>query len=252
VGDELRHDAKMKKGLADTPTITTEPGREEKIRNAICFFASEHEKLTHKPLAHTFLYKYLAFLDFASLEKVGRPALGLLSCTMGRGPVPVGIYGKGDKPRDDRFVYVSRGEGRYIVKAAGEPDLSCFSAFELNEMKKLVETYAHQFAKAFDLGGVGLGATVYSTKTRHNRKGGMINYGDVFDDEFFTKQREVRIMSGLQLLTEKYVTQLKDLETRMGEVKHKLETVMEASRLLEEEGLSEDSPPVYSDDNRAP
>jgi hypothetical protein len=35
------------------------------------------------------------------------------------------------------------------------------------------------------------------------------------------------------------------------DVKHKLETVMEASRLLEEEGLSEDSPAVYSDENRA-
>ena len=47
-------------------------------------------------------------------------------------------------------------------------------------------------------------------------------------------------MSGLQLLTEKYVARLKELETQMADVKHKLETVMEASRLLTEEGLSED------------
>jgi|WetSurMetagenome_2_1015567.scaffolds.fasta_scaffold192046_2 hypothetical protein len=241
----------MTKGLADTPAITTMPGKEEKIRNAICFFASEHEKLTGKPLAHNFLYKYLAFLDFASLEGVGRAALGLLSCTMGRGPVPIGIYGKCDKPKDDRFVYVARGEGRYIVKATREPELSCFSAFELNEMKRLVETHARHFAEAFDTGGVGHMATGFSTKAWHNRKDEFINYGDVFDDDFFTKQKEVRIMSGLQLLTEKYVTQLKDLETRMVEIKHKLETVMEASRLLEEEGLSEDGPPMYSDENRA-
>ena len=49
-------------------------------------------------------------------------------------------------------------------------------------------------------------------------------------------------MSGLQLLTEKYVTRLKEIETQMQDVKHKLETVMEASRLLEEEGFSEGYP----------
>jgi hypothetical protein len=49
-------------------------------------------------------------------------------------------------------------------------------------------------------------------------------------------------MSSLQLLTEKYVNQLKELEASMAEVRRKLEIVMEASRLLEEEGFSEDSP----------
>ena len=48
-------------------------------------------------------------------------------------------------------------------------------------------------------------------------------------------------MVSLQLLTEKYVNQLKELEASVAEVKRKLEVVMEASRLLEEEGLSEDS-----------
>lgn len=239
----------MTTGTADTLAVTAIPEKEEKIRNAICFFASEHEKLTRKPLAHTFLYKYLAFLDYASLEKIGRPALGLLSCTMGRGPVPIGVYGKGDKARGAGFVYVSRGPGRYIVKASGKPDLSCFSPFELNEMNRLVATHAHHFARAFDIAGVGHVTMGFSTRTWRERKDEVLNYGDVFDDDFFTKQKEVRIMSGLQLLTEKYVTQLKDLETRMVEIKHKLETVMEASRLLEEEGLSEDNPSVFSSEN---
>jgi hypothetical protein len=57
-------------------------------------------------------------------------------------------------------------------------------------------------------------------------------------------------MSGLELLTEKYVTRLKELEAQEEEVKHKLETVMEASRLLAEEGLSEDAPRVVFPENR--
>jgi hypothetical protein len=48
-------------------------------------------------------------------------------------------------------------------------------------------------------------------------------------------------MSGLHLLTGKYVSQLKELEAQLADVKHKLDTVMEASRLLEQEGLAEDS-----------
>jgi hypothetical protein len=55
----------------------------------------------------------------------------------------------------------------------------------------------------------------------------------------FTR-KEVRTMSGLQLLIERYVRQIKELETRMADAKHKLEIVMEASRLLAEEGLSDD------------
>ena len=51
-------------------------------------------------------------------------------------------------------------------------------------------------------------------------------------------------MNGLQSLVEKYGTQLKELETRMAETKHKLEVAVKASRLLEEEGLSENKPPI--------
>ncbi len=47
-------------------------------------------------------------------------------------------------------------------------------------------------------------------------------------------------MSGLTLLTEKYTNQLTELENKMAELKRKMETVAEASRLLEEEGLSEE------------
>jgi hypothetical protein len=54
--------------------------------------------------------------------------------------------------------------------------------------------------------------------------------------------KEARTTSGLQLLAEKYVTQIKELETRIADAKHKVEVVTEASRLLEEEGLSDDSP----------
>ncbi len=216
--------------------------REEKIKNAICYFASEHERLTHKPLTDTFLYEYLAFLDYASIEKIGRPALGLLYRTKGKGPLRYGTYEKRD---NDCFIFLSQGEGRYVVKATAKPDLTCFSPFELRQMKRLVETYAHRFVKAFDTSGAT--HTGFWKRTWGIGTNAGIDYDDVFDDDFFTKQKEASTMSGLQSLIERYVSQLKELETRMADIKHKLETVMEASRLLEEEGLSENSLPPFRD-----
>ena len=59
--------------------------------------------------------------------------------------------------------------------------------------------------------------------------------------------KKVRTVSGLQLLIERYVVQLKELEARMADVNHKLEIMTETSRLLEDEGLSEANPPPLVD-----
>ncbi len=211
------------------------PHREEKIKNAICFFASEHERLTHKPLTHTLLHKYLAFLDFASIEEIGSPALGLLYRTRGGGPLPIDPSGKRDELEKDCFIFFSAGEGRQLVEAAGEPDLSCFSPFELSEMKRLVETYAHRFVKMFDTHE----AThkVFRNGTWVIRTKAGIDYNN-----FFTKQKEAITMSNLHALIEKYTVKMKEFETSIADVKHKLEIVMEASRLLTEEGLSDEYP----------
>jgi len=59
--------------------------------------------------------------------------------------------------------------------------------------------------------------------------------------------KKVRTVSGLQLLIERYVAQLNELEARMADVNRKLEIITETSRLLEEEGLSEANPPPIVD-----
>jgi hypothetical protein len=217
------------------------PDREGKIKNAICFFAFEHERLARRPLTHTSLYKYLAFLDYATIEKTGRPALGLLYRTRGRHPLPLGTYAKRARLKKDCFIFLPRGGGRYLVKATEEPDVSSFSPLELSEMKKLVETYALRFAKACGVEETRLEATDFWKKTRI-RASENVGYDEVFDDEFITKYKEAYAMAGLHVLIEKYVAQIKELETHLADTKHKLEIVMEASRLLMEEGLSDEYP----------
>jgi hypothetical protein len=211
------------------------PRREEKIKNAICFFASEHEGRTGTLLTHTSLYKYLAFLDYATIETTGRPALGLLYLARMRHPLPIGIYAKLQRSRKERFIFLSRGQGRYLVKATEEPDLSFFSPSEVSEMKGLVETYAHRFAKARDAS-----EAKGFRKRRWMRTGESVSYDDVFDDGFITKYKEAYTMAGLHALIEKYVNQIKEFETRMADTKRKLEVVTEAARLLAEEGLSDE------------
>ena len=67
--------------------------------NAIAFFASEHERLTQKPLAVSSLHTYLTLLDHMSLEKVGRPVFGRHFRRMGK--TLTDPLGRQETPQDD-------------------------------------------------------------------------------------------------------------------------------------------------------
>jgi len=54
------------------------PYRNEKIQNAIAYFAEQHRLRVRRPLYQTFLFKYLAFFDFFCLKETGRPSLELV------------------------------------------------------------------------------------------------------------------------------------------------------------------------------
>ena len=56
-------------------------------------------------------------------------------------------------------------------------------------------------------------------------------------------------MNNLQFLIDKYTEKVAELETQILDIKRKLNIVTEASRLLEEEGLLEESPCVVRDYN---
>jgi hypothetical protein len=225
---------------------TTAPDGEEKIRNAIAFFASEHERLTHKPLSVSSLHRYLALLDHTSMEKTGRPVFGLGHRTKWRLLTESG-GGRKTTRKQDCFVLIP-GRDEYLVKATREPNLSYFSSFELDEMKGLAEVNADRLTKV-------LHRRFSSLETEDRMKLDQVSAElvantpemawteiDVSEHSFFNNREEVGEMAGLGLLMEKYEAQLKELETQMAEVKRKLKIVTEASNLLREEGLSDDEP----------
>ena len=51
------HDVTLSVNIFEDLTRVMIPYQKEKIENAICFFANEHQKKTKHPLYQTFLYK---------------------------------------------------------------------------------------------------------------------------------------------------------------------------------------------------
>ena len=237
----------MKRFIRNLLMAKAVPDGENKVRSAIAFFASEHERLTQKPLAVSSLQTYLTLLDHISLEKVGRPVFGRHFRRMGK--TLTDPLGRQETSQNDCFALILQ-EGEYVVKATKDPDLTYFSSLELDEMKRLVKVNAlrrvlHRQVSSLKDGTRRFDDVIvdFVDDTREEAQAGTENaVMDEFERDFFTKRKEVNEMTGLKLLSEKYETRLSELETQMGEVKRKLETVTEALRLLKEEGILEDDP----------
>jgi len=113
----------------------------EKTNNAICFFAREVYKLRKQYLPQTLLYKFLSYLDFSSIEKLGKPALELEYRAYKNGPVPVGIYNNREGYQTDCFKFEKRGTNKFVVISTKEADLDYFSEFEIETMNDLIDKY---------------------------------------------------------------------------------------------------------------
>jgi len=156
--------------------------QKEKIENAICFFASRHIERTKKPLTQTFLYKYLAFLDFKSLEETGHPALGLKYLAMGKGPVPIEIYSKRKTLKTECFEFREVEENRFIIVAKGRPNLEFFSPYEIKKMQQLIEIYADTFVKTSDISEASHQDIKAWRKAYKRKENSPIEYELQFDD----------------------------------------------------------------------
>ena len=116
----------------------------EKINNAICFFADEVYKRTQKYLPQTLLYKFLAYLDFYSVEKLGKPALELKYNACEKGPLPLEIYNKREDYESDCFKFLKRKNEKYIIISKNEANLDYFSEYEIEIMNNLLKKYVRK------------------------------------------------------------------------------------------------------------
>lgn len=155
--------------------------QKEKIENAICFFAKEHQKKTRSPLYQTYLYKYLAFLDLNSVKETGRPALGLTYQALERGPVPIEIYR--ENIASECFQKKRYGEN-FVFISSGEPDLSYFSKYETKSMLRLIEIFADKFVKSKEISEASHQDIPAWRKTKKNK---FIKYESQFEDDLKSK-----------------------------------------------------------------
>ncbi len=157
--------------------------QKEKLENAICFFALRHQERTRKPLAQTFLYKYLAFLDFESLEETGHPVLGLEYLAMGKGPVPIRIYDKRRTLKTECFEFKEVEKDKFIIVAKGRPNLEFFSRYEIKKMQRLIEIYADVFVRASDISEASHQAIRAWRKAYKRKKNSPIEYDLQFEED---------------------------------------------------------------------
>ncbi len=171
------------------------PYQKEKIENAICFFAAEHQKKTRRPLDQTSLYKYLAFLDFETFEETGRPALGLDYIAMQWGPVPIKIYEARRSLKTDCFEFVVKrdeysAKEKLLVVAHGKPDLDYFSEYEKTKMKRIIEVFADSSIRAGLRSDASHERIKAWKKTWAKKKNSPIDYSLTFDKDPKTKKPE--------------------------------------------------------------
>lgn len=160
----------------------------EKIENAICFFASEHKRKTRKPLHQTFLYKYLAFLDFEGIKETGRPVLGLNYKAMKWGPVPEEIYSKKDYYNTPLFIFQrDLKENRIMVLPKRKPDLRFFSKYEISLMEKLIEIFADRYVYTGLISDASHEEIIAWKRTWEKRPNEIIDYALTFDTELMVK-----------------------------------------------------------------
>ena len=171
------------------------PYRKEKRENTICYFATEHYNKTGKYLSQTILFKYLAYLDFMSLEDIGRPALEFEYKAMVNGPVPHKLYNMRRNYKSRLVKFVSRENKKFIIVPQKNASLDYFSKYEIEKMDELIKKYAdpnktekentdkicddiHRDIRAYDV----------AYKREENSK---IEYKDTFENIFSKKESEL-------------------------------------------------------------
>lgn len=175
--------------------------QKEKIDNAICFFAREHKKKSGKDLPQTYLYKYLAFLDFYSIEKTGIPALGLKYKAMERGPVPIELYNKRRNLKTDLYEFKKQDEKIYIIHPKGRLNLNFFSDFEIEKMKELISKHAWKYGSTNEISDASHKKILAWKRTWENKENAIIDYKLTFEGDIKNKPPEK-----LTYVEERYLT----------------------------------------------
>jgi len=169
--------------------------REQKINNAIAFFAIKfHSRCKYWP-SQTWIYKLLAFLDHRILKKTGIPCLGLNYVAMELGPVPTELYENRYNLKNDTFHFVPI-ENKIEVIACKEPDLSYFSDLVIDEMEQISDEFIYStktLPETIDAAHEEISSwkKAWKIAQENGRKMMLMEFKDEFDTDPYSTQEEL-------------------------------------------------------------
>ncbi len=155
--------------------------QKERLENAISFFAQKIQEITGKSAYQTYIYKYLALMDFRLLKLKGQPAIGLTYDAFEKGPVPKDLYDNIDILESEYYKVEIDDDGNYYFESTKKPDLDYFSPSEIKIMNDIVNEFVRPGMTTHEV----IDATHKEIKAWINRgnKGRVeIKYEDNFED----------------------------------------------------------------------
>lgn len=165
--------------------------KEERLNNAICFFAREHTKRTAAYPHQSYIYKYLAFFEFEMLKETGDSPLELVFSAMENGPVPFDLYSNRHSMKTEYFVFENKKDNHFIVKALRKPDMDYFSEHEIEKMNNLINLYAKDYIGTQTLSKIAHEKIVAWKKAYDKKINGRIDKSDTFENIYNKKEDEL-------------------------------------------------------------
>jgi len=123
--------------------------KKERLENAIAYMVKIQTQFTGRGVSQTYMYTYLALVDFRALKESGKPVFDLDYVAMTKGPVPSELYDSRDKMVDDENYFdviklESDLDGNYWFVGKQEPDLDYLSDYEIELIESTVEEFARK------------------------------------------------------------------------------------------------------------
>lgn len=157
------------------------PFQKEVLINGILFFAKAYYKKTKKYPAQMYLYKFLAFVDFESVQQTGEPVFGLQYIAMEKGPVPKELYDNRENIKNDLFRFVKKDNAILIIPDnSKQVNFEYFSEYEIDLFNKWIEIIADRKVLTKDVSLSSHEINAWK-KTYKKKPNSIISYKDVFD-----------------------------------------------------------------------
>jgi len=121
--------------------------KKKRLENAIAYMIKIQTHFSGQRAFQTFIYSYLALIDFKALKEAGKPVFDLDYVATIMGPVPIELDDNRDKIVDDENYFdaiklVRDQEGNYWYACKQEPDLDYLSDYEIELIEATVEEFA--------------------------------------------------------------------------------------------------------------